>query len=128
MKWKLLLLLALVSVSAVVAQSEENVENSGSVTVKPDDEDVSYVDEDEELPAVKAEDVKVEDPIDEEPLGDPEAFDAQVDEDSVDVNVQKVKQRKGNLYNYEDYFLQSALDASDSNYNWNGELIELSRH
>ena len=128
MKWKLLLLLALVSVSAVVAQSEEDVEKSDSVTVEPNDDDVSYVDEDEEVPAVKIEEAKVEDPIDNESLADPETFDAQVDEDSVDVNVQDVKPRKGNLYNYEDYFLQSALDASDTNYNWNGELIGLSEH
>lgn len=118
MKWKLLLLLALLSVSAVVAQSEGE-----SVTVEADDDNVSYVDEDEDTPVVNK---IVEDPIDDEPLADPEAFDAQVDEDSVDVNVQDVKQRKGNLYNYEDYFLQSALDASDQNYNWNGGLIGLS--
>ena len=128
MKWKLLLLLALFSVSVVVAQSDEVSEK----LVKPksddesvtDEDDSTYVDEDEETPAV-IEDAAVVDP--EDPIiNEPEAFEAMVDEDTVDINVKDVKARKGDLYNYEDYFLQSALDASDNNYNWNGELNGLS--
>lgn len=126
MRWKWLLLLSLISISFVLATSDDgDVENINN--------DDNYDDNYEENS-----DVKVDDPVEEDPTEihtendptlatteEPKAADQDPDEDTVDVEpiaVQNAKD-KGKYMNYDDY-VSFNLDQSDNNYNWNGEFLK----
>lgn len=121
MKWKWLLFLSLITISLVVADSDDETEKV--VTVSDNYDEVNY---DE-----KADDTKV---VDETQTDTSHDGDSSVDteiaveeekeptnEDIVDVENVAVGKQKGKYMNYDDYFVASALDGSDSDYNWNGE-------
>lgn len=132
MRWKWLLLLSLISISFVIATSDDG--NDDKVENVNNDENENY-DEGSDLKAVEedVETVKEEEKTEtepnteENPSEDNEQVETKVDlgplnEDSVDVEpiaVQKGKD-KGKYMNYDDYTSYN-LDQSDSNYDWNGE-------
>lgn len=128
MRWKWLLLLSLISISFVIATSDENgdkveiVNNDGDENYDEGSdakvvEDVETVNEEEKETEPNTEENPPE-KEEEKPEEDP------VDEDTVDVepiSVQKAK-NKGKYMNYDDYMTFN-LDQSDSNYDWNGECL-----
>jgi hypothetical protein len=129
MRWKWLLLLSLISISFVLATSEdsdvENINNDDnydenydeSTDVKVDDQ---VKEEEEDLPPTE---IHTEETLTQR-TEEPSAVEQEPDEDTVDVEpvaVQKAKD-KGKYMNYDDY-MSFNLDQSDSNYDWNGESL-----
>lgn len=132
MRWKWLLVgLSLVAIS-VIAVSGEGVEtdNTSGGDESPDDNDQNY-DDDEQT-----EDAPVVANVPDTGSGDDTAADSakikdlapedeKENEDTVDVENVAIGEQKGKYMAYDDYFLSSALDGSDSGYNWNGESHNL---
>lgn len=124
----MLLLLALVSVSLVLGASdvEDSSEKIDTETVVDANSAEEYSENSVENTLVQdevsdpVEEVKSDDaPMEEEKPAD----ESTVNEDTVDIDVQSVKKsKKGKYYNYDDYFLSSAIEAGDQSYNWNGKL------
>lgn len=133
MRWKWLLLLSLISISFVIATSEEN---GDKVEIVNNDDDENY-DEgsdakvvEEDVETVNEEEKETEPNTEENPPEENEKEEEikpdvdPLDEDTVDVepiSVQKAKD-KGKYMNYDDYMTFN-LDQSDSNYDWNGECL-----
>lgn len=119
MRWKWLLVITIiVSLTALSVQGndddeEEKVVDVESVSDNPKEEegDESYDDDNGD---------ENKDPVD-DPSEDVniEKAEESTNEDAVDVGAVSDK-KKGRYYNYDDY-LASALDASDSGYDWNSE-------
>jgi hypothetical protein len=133
MRWKWLLLLSLISISFVIATSDD--ESGDKVEIVNNDDDENY-DEGSDAKVVEEEVETVNEEKETEPNTEenqPEnneqvetkATDLDpLDEDTVDVepiSVQKAKD-KGKYLNYDDYMTFN-LDQSDSNYDWTGECL-----
>lgn len=121
MRWKILLLFALLSAAVVVVVSSDG----DDVT-----EDVEQVDTYDEIHVKEGvvdqyDTVETEDESNTDPSEAPVIInDEQINEDSVDVDVEPIAKvsQKGKYQSYDDYsFLNSVLDQTDSNYGWNGE-------
>lgn len=133
MRWKWLLLLSLISISFVLATSDdgdvENINNDDNYDENYDDNTDVKVDdqvkeEEEENPTEKDTEVNLTQGTEE-----PSAIEQDPDEDTVDVEpiaVQKTKD-KGKYMNYDDY-MSFNLDQSDANYDWNGESLMNIKH
>jgi hypothetical protein len=115
-------LLSLISISLVVASGNDGEKDGDNYD--EDNEETVYSDE---TPAEDgnenksiAETSDAEDPIEstEAPAVEEEE---PTNEDAVDVESVAIEQQKGKYMSYDDYFVASALDGSDSNYNWNGK-------
>lgn len=123
MRWKWLLLLSLISISLVVVSGNDD-EKEGD-NYDEDNGDTVYDDETPEE-SDKAEESIVEpsdtdDPQEstsEAPIHEEEES---VNEDTVDVENVPIAKQQGKYMSYDDYFVASAMDGSDSNYNWNGK-------
>lgn len=123
MRWKWLLVLSLISISLVVVSGDDDVK-----TEKVEDVDDNYEDEKITDETVVTDESLTDAPADDNDLPEDEGKVDQVvdeqeptNEDTVDVDV-AVEKQKGKYVNYDDYFVASALDGSDSGYDWNGEL------
>lgn len=120
MRWKWLLVLSLVSISLIAVSGDDEVKNDeeyddekideGKTDEKVEEETIAdnagEGDEpsvDTDPPAAVAEDVEAE------------------NEDAVDVEKVAIGKQQGKYMNYDDYFLSSAIDGSDTGYNWDGE-------
>lgn len=116
MRWKWLLVLSLLAISLVAVSADDDVESEDKVNDNYDEE------VEEEKDEVKDEEVAQTDAVSD---GDPSVDTAAAsdDEDTVDVDsgTVAVGKQKGKYMNYDDYFVASAIDGSDSSYNWNGE-------
>lgn len=140
MRWKFLILLALLSFSLIAKANEEqtsetdveNVEQISDVEEVPEKSDeeeqsdtdyekTDYDENNQETEVKKDEGTVV--PSESENK-DSEITDV-VNEDVVDIEVPPSSPRnvsmKGRYYNYDDYMFGSAIDMNDQNYNWNGE-------
>lgn len=112
-------MLSLISISLIVVSGDDEVKN---------DEEV-YEDEKEENYDEKTDDKVVEETVTDNAVDDPKddseqpAVEPAVEEneDTVDVENVAIGKQKGKYMNYDDYFLSSAIDGSDTSYNWNGE-------
>lgn len=118
MRWKWLLLLSLISISLVVV--------SGNDGEKVDDNYENYDEENDEKPEEdNNEDKSMEETSNAEdpPIDSTEAPEEEepANEDAVDVESVAIEEQKGKYMSYDDYFVASAVDGSDSNYNWNGK-------
>lgn len=121
MKLKWLLLLSLISISLVVANGDDD-ESVKVDSVNENYDDVNYDENDDETKVV--EETPTDTSVDEDPKTDAEIPDdgEPTNEDAVDVEEVAIEKQKGKYMNYDDYFVASALDGSDSDYNWNGKL------
>lgn len=123
MRWKWLLLLSLISISFMVVSADDDGVKVD--TVNDDNDDDSYDDNTEDAVISETQ----TDSHDGDPSGDaaPAAQVAAVeeeptDEDTVDVDNVPVGKKKGKYMNYDDYFVASQFDMSDTGYNWNGKF------
>lgn len=130
MRWKLLLLLSLISISLVLATSgDDEVENVESVKSDYDEGmnlDVKVAEEEENVNEEKTEEntEDVETDNSEPPTTDEEL--PVVDEDIVDVDTEPIKALNSNVNgkysNYDDYNTFN-LEASDNSYDWMSEFF-----
>lgn len=119
-------MLSLISISLVVVSAGDGDDEAENVEAVND----NYDDEENEEDTVATEtptDAPSEDKLSEDvEVEKTEAVVEEVvepSEDSVDVEPVKVGKQKGKYMAYDDYQWQSAVDASDSGYDWNSELI-----
>ena len=120
MKWKWLLLLSLISISLVVASSDDETEKVEAVSDNYDE--VNYDEKEDETNVVDETQTDISDNGDQSVDTEKAVEEEQpTNEDTVDVENVEVGKQKGKYMNYDDYFVASALDGSDSSYNWNGK-------
>lgn len=126
MRWKWLLVLSLISISLVIVSGDDETEKVDTVNNDYDDE--SYDEKSDDTKVVEETQTDTETTDDDvDPKVETEAAIEQAEEeeptneDTVDVENVAVGKQKGKYMNYDDYFVASALDGSDSGYNWNGE-------
>lgn len=119
-------MLSLISISLVVVSGDEEKEKVD--TVNNDYDEASYDEKsddpksvDENPPETDTTD-DVASSVETEAAVEQEEEQQPTNEDTVDVENVAVAKQKGKYMNYDDYFQASALDASDSGYNWNGKL------
>jgi hypothetical protein len=117
--------LSLISISLVVASGDgDEAKNVETVNDNYDDEE-----SEDNAVADDADETVTDAPgDDDEPSENVEKTEKVVDdaeennEDTVDVETAPIAKQKGKYMAYDDYQWQSAVDISDSNYNWNGEF------
>lgn len=120
MRWKWLLVLSLIAISVTIVSGNDD----GTDETLLEENDPSYDDEEQtddtpvvdELPDTGSEDdaAAADSSKDTDPA-------ESVNEDTVDVENVAIGEQKGKYSAYDDYFLSSALDGSDSGYDWNSE-------
>lgn len=108
-------MLALIGITLVnVARCDDTETSETVVDDNYDENEITDKVVDEEVHTDENEDTPSDDnqpQIEEEPPS----------EDTVDVDIVPVEKHKGKYMNYDDYFVASAVDSSDTSYNWNGE-------
>lgn len=118
MRWKWLLLLSLISISLVVASGDvEKVDEA----VKDNADEDNYDDDDQQGVVVETE-METDAPTHDDPSDDTVKAEDPTNEDTVDVEDVPISKQQGKYMNYDDYnSFASAMDQSDSSYDWNSK-------
>lgn len=120
--------LSLIVISVIFVNGEGvESDNTSAGDTSPDENDQNYDDEQTEDAAVVANvpDTGSGDDTEADPAKTKDLAQENENEDTVDVENVAIGEQKGKYMAYDDYFLSSALDGSDSGYNWNGESHNL---
>lgn len=124
-----MLITLVISLTALTVQGTENDGEEEKVAVESESEKPQEENEDDENydDDENGENDEHKDPVDAEPSEDVNIMAAEesTNEDAVDVGSVSENKKKGRYYNYDDY-LASAVDGSDSGYDWNSEYCETS--
>lgn len=113
-------MLSLISISLVVASGDvEKVDEA----VKDNYDEDDYDNDGQQSVVVETE-VETDAPTQDDPSDDTvktSNVEEPTNEDTVDVEDVPIGKQQGKYMNYDDYFVASQLDQSDTSYNWNGE-------